>query len=267
MSLQWWTSWAQTTPNNIKSTKLRVLSTKNGVQPLLVVFIHEQMKTSKQRSQQKTKWNKNKTKYVYPFVRKIQPVELPFSQQTDSANNIWAHNSDQCKTRALKKKCQQQEGTNHKLPQADKGLHQKVSGDVFRHYNSGRWIYLWFILANPTNRTSQQHLNAKIRSAQNKSFDKNTDQQEGPNNKLYTISWRRSASESKRRCLSSLQFSPLNLSVVHSSLQTQQTDSVNIRTHKSQCKTKASKNTDQQQEGTNQKLPMDHKLTKVCIRK
>ena len=37
-----------------------------------------------------------------------------------------------------KKTCQQQEGTNHKLPQADKGLHQKVSGDVFRHYNSGR---------------------------------------------------------------------------------------------------------------------------------
>ena len=173
MSLQWWTSWAQTTPNNIKSTKLRVLSTKNGVQPLLVVFIHEQMKTSKQRSQQKNKMKQkqNKICHVYPFVRKIQPVELPFSQQTDSANNIWAHNSDQCKTRALKKKtCQQQEGTNHKLPQADKGLHQKVSGDVFRHYNSARWIYLWFILANPTNRFGQ-HQNAQI-TVQNKSIKK-----------------------------------------------------------------------------------------------
>ena len=53
--------------------------------------------------------------------------------------------------------------------------------------------------------------------------------------------------------------------ILGSSLQTQQTDS---GMHKSdQCKTKASKNTDQQQEGTNQKLPMDHKLTKLCIRK
>ena len=82
------------------------------------------------------------------------------------------------------------------------------------------------------------------------------------------ISWQRSASESKRRCLSSLQFSPLNLSWVHPCKPNKQIRFNCISMQKSdQCKTKASKNRDQQQEGTNQKLPMDHKLTKVCIRK
>ena len=58
-----------------------------------------------------------------------------------------------------------------------------------------------------------------------------------------TISWRRSASESKRRCLSSLQFSPLNLSVVHPCKPNKQIRFNCIWMQQSdQCKTKASKN-------------------------
>ena len=124
----------------------------------------------------------------------------------------------------------------------------------------------------------QLHMNAKIRSVQNKSIKKHqktqTSNKSVPTKSYqWTISWQRSASESKRRCLSSLQFSPLNLSWVHPCKPNKQNQTElanNIWTHNpsipylDQYKTKASTKTQ-----TSKSVPTTsyHKLTKVCIRK
>ena len=60
---------------------------------------------------------------------------------------------------------------------------------------------------------SVQHLNAQFLPVQDKSFKKHRPAREYK--PWPSTRWQRSASESKRRCLSSLQVSPLNLSVVH----------------------------------------------------
>ena len=100
-------------------------------------------------------------------------------------NCIWIHKSDQCKTKASKNIKKHRPATRGYQPKAtngpwaDKGLHQKVSGDVFRHYNSARWIYLGFILANPTNRcvsTAYECKNQISAKQKHQKTSKNTDQ-------------------------------------------------------------------------------------------
>ena len=55
------------------------------------------------------------------------------------------------KTARLSNRSDKQAAKENAVPK----LHQKVSGDVSRHWNSARWIYLCLILANSSHKNSQ----------------------------------------------------------------------------------------------------------------
>ena len=215
------------------------MSLVTGIQPAEFIFVsslqarHKEQSTNETRGQTRHKsicktfkpqWQTSckrkhcsktasESKRRCPSSLEFSPLNLSLSHQcklfTQKQSTNEQEDKHDMKACARLSNCSDKQAAKEK---AVAKLHQKVSGDVSRHWNSARWIYLCLILA----KTSSHKRNQPMHKRTNMTWKH---LQDCPAPQWQTSCERKhcskSASVSKRRCLSSLEFSPLNLSLSH----------------------------------------------------